>query len=151
MKKKLIIGIISVLLILTGVGYGVGSFFVHYALSPVSDSAKRNINEEDKIDTAKGTEKVILQNQKKEQKKATGKVGSENLLSNSLAKISHTLVYPQSSIYPTTLFKFSPDAIIVVAAPIDTPWSIIFAFGSCLFIQFTQQAISSLSSHPIPM
>ena len=71
MKKKLIIGIISVLLILTGVGYGVGSFFVHYALSPVSDSAKRNINEEDKIDTAKGTEKVILQNQKKEQKKAT--------------------------------------------------------------------------------
>ena len=42
MKKKLIIGIISVLLILTGVGYGVGSFFVHYALSPVSDSAKRN-------------------------------------------------------------------------------------------------------------
>ena len=67
MKKKLIIGIISVLLILTGVGYGVGSFFVHYALSPVSDSAKRNINEEDKIDTAKGTEKVILQNQKKEQ------------------------------------------------------------------------------------
>ena len=41
MKKKLIIGIISVLLILTGVGYGVGSFFVHYALSPVSDSAKR--------------------------------------------------------------------------------------------------------------
>ena len=71
MKKKLIIGIISVLLILIGVGYGVGSFFVHYALSPVSDSAKRNINEEDKIDTAKGTEKVILQNQKKEQKKAT--------------------------------------------------------------------------------
>ena len=71
MKKKLIIGIISVLFILTGVGYGVGSFFVHYALSPVSDSAKRNINEEDKIDTAKGTEKVILQNQKKEQKKAT--------------------------------------------------------------------------------
>ena len=59
MKKKLIIGIISVLLILTGVGYGVGSFFVHYALSPVSDSAKRNINEEDKIDTAKGTEKGI--------------------------------------------------------------------------------------------
>ena len=53
MKKKLIIGIISVLLILTGVGYGVGSFFVHYALSPVSDSAKRNINEEETVKYAK--------------------------------------------------------------------------------------------------
>ena len=62
MKKKLIIGIISVLFILTGVGYGVGSFFVHYALSPVSDSAKRNINEEDKIDTTKSKERTEKSN-----------------------------------------------------------------------------------------
>ena len=46
-KKKLVIGIIVTLLALTGIGYAIGDYFVNYALSPVSDSVNREINEED--------------------------------------------------------------------------------------------------------
>ena len=37
-KKKLIIVIVLIVSILIGAGYGVGNYFVNYALSPYSDS-----------------------------------------------------------------------------------------------------------------
>ncbi len=69
MRKKVIIGIIIVLLVLVGAGYGVGSYFVNYALSPVSNSSERNINEEDKIEILEDEQKTIAKNKKQETKK----------------------------------------------------------------------------------
>lgn len=66
MKKKLIIAIIAVLVVLTGLGYGVGNYFVNYALSPVSDSENRNIDEKDKIELVKDAQQVIAKNKNKE-------------------------------------------------------------------------------------
>ena len=67
--KKLIIGIITVLLVFTGLGYAVGDYFVNYALSPVSDSGDRNIDEEDKIESEENDQEIITKNQNQERKK----------------------------------------------------------------------------------
>ena len=69
MKKKLVIGIIVTLLALTGIGYAIGDYFVNYALSPVSDSVNREINEEDKINIKEDAQNIIKSNQTKEMKK----------------------------------------------------------------------------------
>ena len=49
MKKKIIIIICSVILVLGVAGYGIGSYFTEYALSPESDSDQRNIDEKDQL------------------------------------------------------------------------------------------------------
>ena len=68
------------------------------------------------------------------------------------ANISHTDVYPLSSIIAFTLLgNSSPDAINTVAAPIEEPCSIISALSFCSIIKFIQHCKSSLSNHPIPI
>lgn len=68
-KKKLIIVIVLIVSILIGAGYGVGNYFVNYALSPYSDSEERNVDEDDKIEKLEGIEKIISENRDKEDKK----------------------------------------------------------------------------------
>lgn len=69
MKKKLIVVIVLILSILIGASYGVGNYFVNYALSPSSDSDQRNVDEDDKIEKLEGAKKIILENKEKEDKK----------------------------------------------------------------------------------
>lgn len=68
MKKKVIVVIVALLLVLTGVGYGVGSYFVNYALSPASDSQNRNVKEDKVIDNLE-TQDTLIKNKNKEQNK----------------------------------------------------------------------------------
>lgn len=62
MKKKIIIIICSVILVLGVAGYGIGSYFTEYALSPESDSDQRNIDEKDQLTLLDNDQKIIEDN-----------------------------------------------------------------------------------------
>ena len=64
-KKGFIIGFIIFSLVLSG-GYGIGAYFVNYALSPTSSSHERNISDSDKIDVFTEGQKIIEKNKQKE-------------------------------------------------------------------------------------
>lgn len=64
-KKGFIIGFI-IFSILLSMGYGIGSYFVGYALSPTSSSDQREIKEDDKIGVLTQDEKIISDNKQKE-------------------------------------------------------------------------------------
>ncbi|MBS5112260.1 MAG: alpha/beta hydrolase [Coprobacillus cateniformis] len=68
-KKGFLIGFIIFCLILSA-GYGVGVYFVNYALSPVSDSDQRDIDEDERINVLEGAQKQIALNKQTEGKKA---------------------------------------------------------------------------------
>lgn len=64
-KKGFIIGFIIFSLVLSG-GYGIGAYFVNYALSPTSSSHERNISDSDNIDVFTEDQKIIEKNKQKE-------------------------------------------------------------------------------------
>lgn len=66
-KNKWFIGICIFLVLLIGTGAGVGNYFVNYALSPASDSAERNVDEE--VTPTSDAESIIAENEKIEDAK----------------------------------------------------------------------------------
>lgn len=66
MKKKWFIIVFVIFSLLISIGYGVGTYFVNYALSPSSNSDQREIDESDEVQLANDVEKQIVQNQNKE-------------------------------------------------------------------------------------
>lgn len=67
LKKKWFIIVFIVFSILISVGYGVGTYFVNYALSPMSDSDQRKINESDEVQLSDDIQRKIIQNQSQEE------------------------------------------------------------------------------------
>lgn len=68
MKKKVAIVLTVVMLLIVGGGYGIGNYFINYALSPVSNSNERNVDDKEKASS--GAEKIIQTNLQEEVKKA---------------------------------------------------------------------------------
>lgn len=68
MKKRITLIVFIVFVILLSAGYGVGSYFVNYALSPVSSSDQRDV--QDEVAPTGETEKIIAANKEKEEKLA---------------------------------------------------------------------------------
>ena len=68
MKKKVFIVLMVVVLLIVGGGYGIGSYFVNYALSPVSDSDERNVDDSEKASSS--AQKIIQANKQAEMKQA---------------------------------------------------------------------------------
>lgn len=66
MKKKWFIIVFVIFSLLISIGYGVGTYFVNYALSPNSNSDQRKIDESDELQIANDVERQIIQNQNKE-------------------------------------------------------------------------------------
>lgn len=66
LKKKWFIIVFVIFSLLISIGYGVGTYFVNYALSPSSNSDQREIDESDEVQLANDVEKQIIQNQNKE-------------------------------------------------------------------------------------
>ena len=66
MKKRITLIVFIIFAILLSAGYGVGSYFVNYALSPVSASDQRNV--QDEIAPTGETEKIIAANKVEEEK-----------------------------------------------------------------------------------
>ncbi|OUQ34814.1 alpha/beta hydrolase [Massilimicrobiota timonensis] len=66
LKKRWFIITFIVVSILLSAGYGVGSYFVNYALSPSSSSDQREIDESDEVQLSDSVQKQIDQNQEKE-------------------------------------------------------------------------------------
>lgn len=66
LKKKWFIIAFVIFSLLISAGYGVGTYFVNYALSPSSNSDQREIDESDEVQLANDVEKQIIQNQNKE-------------------------------------------------------------------------------------
>lgn len=66
LKKKWFIIVFVIFSLLISIGYGVGTYFVNYALSPSSNSDQREIDESDEVQLANDVEKQIVQNQNKE-------------------------------------------------------------------------------------
>lgn len=66
MKKKWFIIVFVIFSLLISIGYGVGTYFVNYALSPSSNSDQREIDESDEVQLANDVEKQMNQNQNKE-------------------------------------------------------------------------------------
>ena len=62
-KKGFIIGFIIFSLVLS-IGYGIGTYFVGYALSPTSDSDQREVN--NKIESTSDDQKIISDNRQRE-------------------------------------------------------------------------------------
>lgn len=68
LKNKWLIIFIAFALIFSA-GFGVGNYFVNYALSPVSDSDQRNIDDEDTIEIDDDVQKQINSHKEEENKK----------------------------------------------------------------------------------
>lgn len=66
LKKKWFLIAFVIFSLLISTGYGVGTYFVNYALSPSSDSDQREIDESDEVKLANDVEKQMNQNQNKE-------------------------------------------------------------------------------------
>ena len=66
LKKKWFIIVFVIFSLLISIGYGVGTYFVNYALSPSSNSDQREIDESDEVQLANDVEKQMNQNQNKE-------------------------------------------------------------------------------------
>ena len=66
MKKRICIIVTVLFLLLVGGGYGIGSYFVNYALTRESDSANRTIKEEAVIRALPENERIIKENEEKE-------------------------------------------------------------------------------------
>lgn len=66
LKKKWFIIVFVIFSLLISIGYGVGTYFVNYALSPNSNSDQRKIDESDELQIANDVERQIIQNQNKE-------------------------------------------------------------------------------------
>lgn len=68
MKKKILI-ILTIAIAIVGIGYGIGNYFVSYALSPTSDSDQREISSEDAIELESHTKQQIEKNKEIEKQK----------------------------------------------------------------------------------
>lgn len=66
MKKRISIVIAILLLLFAGAGYGIGNYFVNYALTRESDSANRTIKEGTEIKALPENERIIKENEEKE-------------------------------------------------------------------------------------
>lgn len=68
LKNKWLI-IFTVFVIIFSAGFGIGNYFVNYALSPVSDSYERNINKDDMIVIDNESQKMIASHHEEEKNK----------------------------------------------------------------------------------
>ncbi len=66
LKKKVFIIVFIVLSVLLSVGYGIGTYFVEYALSPDSQSDQRVVDTSDQIPLEDSVQQTIQKNQDKE-------------------------------------------------------------------------------------
>lgn len=69
LKKKWFIITFVIISILVSVGYGVGTYFVNYALSPSSNSDQREIDESDEVKLSDSIQNQINQNKNEEMMK----------------------------------------------------------------------------------
>lgn len=83
LKNKWFIAFTIIIILLFGAGIGVGNYFVNYALSPASNSDERQIDENDIIGISDESEKIISENELKEDNR-----GSEFLSKTTSASIT---------------------------------------------------------------
>ena len=69
LKKRWFIITFIIISVLLSAGYGVGNYFVNYALSPSSSSDQREIDESDEVQLSDSVQKQINQNNKQNRRK----------------------------------------------------------------------------------